>query len=78
MSARQFSQLRASSLHCPTCSQAMPVREKLLLILPDRELYEYLCTACETSVGRREVRAAEQVMRQEAARSRTGQQVRIL
>jgi hypothetical protein len=35
------------------------VREKLLLILPDREIYDYLCTACATSCGSREVRAAE-------------------
>jgi hypothetical protein len=31
----------------------------LLLILPDRDIYDYLCTTCATSVGSREVRAAE-------------------
>ena len=55
----QFKTLRASSLYCPKCKNAQPVREKLLLILPDREIYDYLCTACATSCGSREVRAAE-------------------
>ena len=55
----QFKTLRASTLYCPKCKNAQPVREKLLLILPDREIYDYLCTACATSVGSREVRAAE-------------------
>ena len=35
------------------------MRERLLLILPDREIYDYLCSSCATSVGSREVRAAE-------------------
>ena len=35
------------------------MRERLLLILPDREIYDYLCSGCATSVGSREVRAAE-------------------
>jgi hypothetical protein len=55
----QFKTLRASTLYCPKCKTAQPVREKLLLILPDREIYDYLCTTCATSVGSREVRAAE-------------------
>jgi hypothetical protein len=55
----QFKTLRASTLYCPKCKTAQPVREKLLLILPDREIYDYLCTICATSVGSREVRAAE-------------------
>ena len=38
---------------------ARPVRERLLLVLPDRELYDYLCTECGSSVGSREVKAAE-------------------
>ena len=47
---RNFS---ATQLYCPKCSQAMPVREKLLLVLPDGELYDYLCSQCGTSVGSR-------------------------
>jgi len=37
----------------------MPVREHLLLILPDKDLYEYLCTGCGDSLGEREVSLAE-------------------
>jgi len=55
----QFKTLRASSLYCQRCKVARPVRERLLLVLPDRELYDYLCTECGNSVGSREVRAAE-------------------
>jgi len=55
----QFKTLRASSLYCQRCKIARPVRERLLLILPDREIYDYLCTECGNSVGSREVRAAE-------------------
>jgi DNA-directed RNA polymerase subunit RPC12/RpoP len=77
MSARQFRDFRASSLFCKTCGKAMPVRERLLLVLPDREKYEYVCTQCGEAVGSREVSAAEQVMRRESARQE-GPQVRFL
>ncbi len=78
MSARQFRDFRAASLYCGTCAQAMPVRERLLLVLPEKELYEYLCSECGAVVGNREVSAAEQVMRREAAGHPRGPQVRIL
>ena len=42
----------------------MPVRERLLLVLPDREIFDYLCTGCGSSVGRREVTAGEKMMAQ--------------
>ncbi|MFZ4775970.1 MAG: cytoplasmic protein [Terrimicrobiaceae bacterium] len=53
----QFESFRASSLYCKKCTKAMPVREKLLLILPDKEIYDYLCTGCASSLGQREVTA---------------------
>lgn len=78
MSSRsKFESLRASSLFCKTCGEAKPVHERLLLVLPEKELYEYLCSACGATVGSREVSAAEQVMRREAQKS-NGPQVRIL
>ena len=40
----------------------MPVRERLLLILPEKEIYDYLCTGCASSVGQREVTSAEKLM----------------
>lgn len=82
MSARQFSSLRASSLYCRDCGQAQPVREKLLLVLPDRELYEYDCGVCGATVGSREVTAIEQLMERKlekkAAGLRAGPQVRLM
>ena len=77
MSARQFEQFRASSLYCARCGKAMPVRERLLLVLPDRELHEYACATCGEAVGTREVTAADQIANRFAAR-RAGKQVRIL
>ena len=58
----QFKSLRASSLYCQKCKNAMPVRERLLLVLPDKEIYDYLCTGCASSVGQREVTSAEKLM----------------
>ncbi len=59
MSRPQFENLRASSLWCNRCKAAMPVRERLLLVLADREIYDYLCTGCANSVGQREVTLSE-------------------
>ena len=53
--ADSFEQLQASMLLCPRCRVARPVRERLLLVLPDGELHEYLCTACGASAGTRKV-----------------------
>jgi len=47
----QFRSFRASALYCPRCREATPVRERLLLLLPDGSLYEYRCTRCGTSTG---------------------------
>ncbi len=52
-----FRELQASVLFCARCQAARPVRERLLLVLPDGELHEYLCTACGGSVGSRKVTA---------------------
>ncbi len=64
MSQQQFENFRASSLYCNKCKAAMPVRERLLLVLPDKEIYDYLCTGCASSVGQREVTAGEKLMAQ--------------
>lgn len=56
---RQFENLRASSLFCNKCNKAMPVRERLLLVLPDKEVFDYLCTGCAESLGQREVTAGD-------------------
>jgi len=58
---QQFENFTASTLYCEKCRATTPVREKLLLILPDREIFDYLCTECGSSVGQREVTAGEKM-----------------
>jgi hypothetical protein len=52
-----FQEFQATALFCARCQAARPVRERLLLVLPDGELHEYLCTGCGSSVGSRKVTA---------------------
>ena len=68
MNQQQFENFTASSLYCEKCKEAKPVRERLLLVLPDREIFDYLCTECGSSVGRREVTAGEKMMAQAVGR----------
>ena len=55
----------------------MPVNERLLLVLPDRELHEYTCRSCGESLGTREITAADQIARKMGVQ-RKGRQVRML
>jgi hypothetical protein len=41
----------ATELFCPCCKRSVPVRKKLLLILPDGDKYDYNCVHCGASVG---------------------------
>ena len=50
---QQFENLEAVSLYCLRSKQATPVRERLLLVLPDSEMHEYLCAGCRASVGKK-------------------------
>ncbi len=75
MSQPQFENFTASSLYCGKCQAAMPVRERLLLVLPDKEIYDYLCTGCAASVGSREVTAGEKLMAQAMAAPRPRRRV---
>lgn len=52
---QQFGTFTASELYCPKCRRAQPVRERLLLVLPNGELHEFLCTGCGSSLGKRTV-----------------------
>ena len=54
---QQFDKFQATELFCPKCRTAQPVRERLLLVLPHAELYEYRCVTCASSLGQREVKA---------------------
>jgi hypothetical protein len=71
MSQKQFENFTASSLYCQKCQATMPVRERLLLVLPDKEIFDYLCTGCASSVGQREITAGEKRMTQATASRRT-------
>jgi hypothetical protein len=66
--SRQFETLRASHLYCNKCKASREVREKLLLILPDKEVFDYLCVECGTSVGSREVTVGDIHQQQVAAK----------
>ena len=66
----QFESFKASRLYCRKCAKSMPVRERLLLILPDKDLYEYLCTGCAESLGQREVTLADKQLAALHARKR--------
>jgi hypothetical protein len=57
-----FEEFQATSLFCGRCRVAVPVRERLLLVLPDGELHEYLCSRCGGSVGTRTVSAPPPVL----------------
>jgi len=46
-----FKEFDATELYCPRCKRAVPVRKRLLLILPEGDKYEYLCAFCSKSVG---------------------------
>ncbi|MDY6950692.1 MAG: cytoplasmic protein [Thermodesulfobacteriota bacterium] len=56
-----FKEFDATELYCPKCNRSMPVRKRLLLVLPEGEKYEYLCARCATSVGTKIVRGGEQI-----------------
>ncbi len=60
MAQKQFEELEATELYCPRCRLSMPVRKRLLLILPEGEKYDYSCARCGTSVGDKIVRSPDQ------------------
>jgi hypothetical protein len=46
-----FRDFQAASLYCPRCRRATPAREKLLLVLPGGNKYDYVCAECGSAVG---------------------------
>ncbi len=56
-----FEQFEATSLYCPRCKAAVPVRKRLLLVLPEGDEYEYLCAYCSSSVGTKTDKNAPQI-----------------
>ena len=51
MAGDAFEQLEATLLLCPQCRVAVPVRKRLLLILPQGDKYEYVCSRCASICG---------------------------
>jgi len=76
MPQQQFENFTASSLYCEKCRATTPVRERLLLVLPDKEIFDYLCSECGSSVGQREITAGEKMMA-EARSRRSGRAIPI-
>jgi hypothetical protein len=48
---QSYKDFEATELFCPRCKKAVPVRKRLLLILPEGEKYDYSCVYCGASVG---------------------------
>ena len=46
-----YKEFDATELYCPKCEQSVPVRKRLLLVLPEGDKYEYLCAYCSETVG---------------------------
>jgi hypothetical protein len=46
-----YEEFDATELYCQRCKQAVPVRKRLLLVLPEGDKYEYLCAFCSATVG---------------------------
>ncbi len=38
-------------LRCPRCADAVPVRKRLLLVLPEGDKFEYICVRCSATCG---------------------------
>lgn len=55
MRREQYRDFDATQLFCPICKQAVPVRKRLLLVLPSGDKYDYTCVFCGTSVGEKTV-----------------------
>lgn len=49
--ANQYRDFKASELYCPKCKKSMPVREKMLLVVPGGDVFDYVCVKCGTSLG---------------------------
>ena len=48
---RQFRELEATLLLCPRSQVAVPLRKRLLLVLPEGDKFEYVCSRCAATCG---------------------------
>jgi len=65
--SENFGEFVATSLFCPTCRRATPARQKLLLVLPSGNKYDYVCRECGTAVGAKTDNDASEFYRTAAA-----------
>lgn len=56
-----YKEFDATELYCPRCKRPVPVRKRLLLVVPEGDKYEYVCPFCAESVGTKIDRQAGQV-----------------
>ncbi len=54
-----FGDFEAQSLYCPACGKAQPVRQKLLLCLPDGDKYALYCRQCGAELGSKMVKQGD-------------------
>ena len=47
----QYKEWEAAELFCPRCKRATPVRKRMLLVLPDGDKFDYICTVCGEVIG---------------------------
>ena len=59
--AEEFEAFEATELYCAKCRQAVPVRKRLLLVLPEGDKYEYNCAYCAATVGTKIDRQAKPI-----------------
>ena len=48
-----YGDFSATHMACPKCRTAMPVKQRLMLYLPDGALFGYYCETCGSSCGTR-------------------------
>ncbi len=48
---KSYEEFEATALYCNRCGRAVPLRKRLLLVLPSGNMYEYQCAYCGNSVG---------------------------
>ena len=46
-----YKEFDATELYCARCRKPVPVRKRLLLVLPEGDKFEYLCVFCSDTVG---------------------------
>lgn len=51
MTREAYKDFDATELYCPRCKMAVPVRKRLILVLPNGDKYDYSCPRCGTSLG---------------------------